>query len=220
MTGLALCDRLRVYVIIDPDQTRRDAVELVRQIVKGGATALQLRAKSGTDRERLALATQLASITQPSGVLFIMNDRVDLALASGADGVHLGVDDLSIEAAREIAWHSFVIGYSPESDEQATTARARGANYLGVGPVYGTRSKGDAGPAIGIETIRRRTVMSHLPVAGIGGIAPGNAAAVIESGGCGVCVMSAVTSADEPADICRSLRAEVDAARAKLQAGR
>jgi thiamine-phosphate pyrophosphorylase len=203
--GADLPGRLRLYLVADPDQCAGELEEVVAAGLQGGVTAVQLRWKTATDREILALATKLASLCERHAALFFLNDRVDLALAASADGVHLGVDDLPLEIARRLGGPDFVIGYSPETYEQTASARDRGANYLGVGPIYGTASKSDAGPAIGLETIAQRVEIAGIPTIGIGGITAANALPVIEAGAVGVAVVSAILKADEPERAARDL---------------
>jgi thiamine-phosphate pyrophosphorylase len=205
VTKVNLAERLRLYLVADPDQCGGELTEVVAAALRGGVTAVQLRWKTATDREVLALATTLAALCKRHDALFFMNDRVDLALASGAGGVHLGVDDLPLEVARRLGGSNFLIGYSPETDEQTAAAKDRGADYLGVGPVYGTASKSDAGPAIGLETIERRVSVAGIPTIGIGGISSGNALPVIEAGAVGIAVVSAILSADDPEHAARVL---------------
>jgi thiamine-phosphate diphosphorylase len=112
--------------------------------------------------------------------------------------VHLGVDDLPIEVARQLGGPAFVVGYSPNTDEQAQSARMRGADYLGVGPVFGTTTKADAGAAIGLGTISRRAELTGIPVIGIGGITSANARSVVDAGAVGVAVVSAISTQDDP----------------------
>lgn len=207
-----LPDRLRVCVIADPAQTDRGIMEIIRAALQGGATAIQLRSKSLLDRETFDLAQEVRLACDKHGALFIVNDRLDIALASGADGVHLGVDDLAIEAARQVAGDSFVIGYSPDSDEQAARAAERGASYLGVGPAFTTESKPDAGAPIGPALIGRRASLSGLPTMGIGGITPERVEPVIAAGACGVAVIGAVLHATDPRAATAALVRAVDAA--------
>jgi thiamine-phosphate pyrophosphorylase len=204
-TPVTLADRLAVYLVADPDQSDGPLVDQVEAALAGGVTAVQLRAKRLTDRELVALADGLAARCRAAGALFVVNDRLDVALAAGANGVHLGVDDLPIERAREIVGPSFVIGYSPETDDQAAMAARRGASYLGVGPVFGTRSKADAGDAIGLTTLRRRVDLARCPVIGIGGIDQSNVASVVETGAVGVAVVSAILRAADPQSAARLL---------------
>jgi thiamine-phosphate pyrophosphorylase len=208
-----LVRRLAVYLVADPDQTDLPLIGLVEAALAGGATAVQLRAKSLSDRELVALADDLGNRCRAAGALFVVNDRLDIALAVGADGVHLGVDDLPIERARMIAGPTFVVGYSPETDGQAAAASRRGANYLGIGPVFGTRSKADAGEAIGLATLRRRVGLAGIPAIGIGGIDSTNAASVVECGAAGVAVVGAILRAQDPTDATKMLADAVTTSR-------
>lgn len=193
-----LPDKLRLYLVADPDHMDGDPVAVVRSAISGGVTAVQLRCKGRSDREHIELATSMNAVCSAHAVLFIVNDRVDIALASGAGGVHLGVDDFPISAARTLGGQRFVIGYSPETDAQVSVARSEGASYLGVGPVFGTTTKGDAGEAIGLETIARRAELAGIPIIGIGGVTSSNARSVVEAGAVGVAVVSAITRAADP----------------------
>lgn len=200
---------LRLYLVADPSMTERPLAGVVAAALEGGVTMVQLRTKGVADRQTLRLATELAELSGRRGACFIVNDRVDIALACGADGVHLGVDDVPVAAARRLGGPDFVVGFSPETDEQARLAASEGADYLGVGPVYRTASKGDAGPAIGRMVLRRRVELAGIPVIGIGGIDANNAAAVLESGAAGVAVASAILRAADPAVAARELAAAV-----------
>ncbi len=197
---------LRRYLVTD---ARAGSVERLVAIcaaaLDGGITTVQLRAKDWTDRQLLEAATALRSLCRDAGALLIVNDRVDIALASGADGVHLGVDDLPVAAARRILGPDALIGYSPESAADRERAEHDGADYLGVGPVYGTTTKGDAGAAIGLEGLQRAVTATTLPVIGIGGIAIETAGAVIEAGAAGVAVVGAVFLADDPREAAAQL---------------
>jgi thiamine-phosphate diphosphorylase len=209
VTDEQLAARLRLYLVADPDQSAGDLADQVEAALRGGVTSVQLRWKSATDRELLEEAKTLAAMCKVRGALFFVNDRVDIALASGADGVHLGVDDLPIEDARRLGGPSLVLGYSPETDEQANLAKLRGADYLGVGPVFGTASKRDAGPAIGREILTRRVATAGIPVIGIGGITADNASQVISSGAVGVAVVSAILRAADAEQAARRPRQAV-----------
>jgi thiamine-phosphate diphosphorylase len=209
VTRTRLVDGLRLYLVADPNQSSGNLRDQVEAALRGGVTAVQLRWKSATDRELLEEAMTLAAMCKVHGALFFVNDRVDIALASGADGVHLGVDDLPIEDARRLGESSLTIGFSPETDEQANRANLRGADYLGVGPVFGTASKSDAGPAIGLEILSRRVATAGIPVIGIGGITAENAGQVISAGAVGVAVVSAILRAADPEPAARRLRQAV-----------
>jgi thiamine-phosphate diphosphorylase len=210
-----LTKRLAVYLVAAPDQTPRDLIEIVEAALNAGATAVQLRSKRLTDRESLELGLAIGERCRETDALFIVNDRLDLALASGADGVHLGVDDLPLHHACRLAPPGFVIGYSPETDAQTGTAKVEGADYLGVGPVFGTVSKTDAGAAIGVDTIERRAGLAGIPIIGIGGITPDNASIVIDAGAVGVAVVSAILRAPDPVAATRTLVRVVSRARSK-----
>ena len=205
-------DHLRLYLVVGSQDAPDGLLETVEAALLGGVTAIQLREKSGTDLEILRSAERLRELCADHGAAFFVNDRIDLALAAGADGVHLGVDDLPIPAARRMAGPNFWIGFSPDTDTGARSARLEGASYLGVGPVFGTASKVDAGPAIGLQLLKRRVVVADLPVIGIGGIDVSNAASVIRAGASGVAVMSAILQSADPRAAAQALRKEIDAA--------
>jgi thiamine-phosphate diphosphorylase len=212
VTETWLRDHLRLCLVAGSQDAPGGLLETIESALKGGVTAVQLREKSGTDRQILTTAEQVRELCHQYDAAFLINDRTDLALAAGAGGVHLGVDDLPIPSARRIGGEKFLIGFSPDSDMAARSARLEGADYLGVGPVFGTVTKTDAGPAIGLSVLRRRAEMSGLPVIGIGGIDAGNAARVIGAGAAGVAVMSAILGAKDPRAAATALREAVDGA--------
>lgn len=212
MNDSKLLDHLRLYLVVGSLDAPGGLLETVEAALLGGVTAVQLREKSGTDLEILRAAERLQELCTDHGAAFLMNDRIDLALAAGADGVHLGVDDLPVPAARRIAGSDFWIGFSPDTDTGARSARLEGASYLGVGPVFGTSSKSDAGPAIGLGQLKRRVIVADLPVIGIGGIDASNAASVIRAGASGVAVMSTILQAADPRAVAENLRGAIDAA--------
>ena len=199
--------RLKRYLVTD---ARAGSVEMLvaicRAALGGGVTAIQLRAKGWTDRQLLDAALALVPVCRDAGALFVVNDRLDIALAAGADGVHLGVDDLPVAVARHLLGPDAVIGYSPERDADRLDAEAAGADYLGVGPVYGTGTKLDAGAAIGLAGLQRVVSATSLPVIGIGGITIEQAAEVAGAGAVGVAVVGAVFMADDPTAAAHRLR--------------
>jgi thiamine-phosphate diphosphorylase len=204
MDQRTLREKLSLYLVADPGQTSGDFLAAVEAALSRGVTAVQLRAKGISDRKMLALARDLAARCRASDALFLVNDRVDVALAAGAAGVHLGVDDLPLEAARQLLGPAAVIGFSPETDVQTRTARERGADYLGVGPVVATSSKGDAGPPIGLDGLRRRVELAGIPVIGIGGITPAIYSDVLATGAAGAAVIGAILRAADPGEAARS----------------
>jgi len=206
----------RVYVITaDPEQARgRSHVAIAEAAIRGGATALQLRMKHAPARAVLDAARLIASRCRAAGVTFVVNDRVDVALASRADGAHVGQDDLPAGDARALLGPSPFLGVSAATIDEAAEAARAGADYLGVGAVYATATKADAGAAVGPARLAEIAASCDLPVVGIGGITLDNAAAVIQAGAAGVAVITAVTMANDMAEATRRLRQAVDRARA------
>ncbi|MDR1873568.1 MAG: thiamine phosphate synthase [Synergistaceae bacterium] len=182
---------LRLYVI--PDRRIGAPLSLEEQAkraIEGGATAIQLRDKEMDGRALLDVAGAMASVCREADVLFIVNDRLDVALLSGADGVHLGQGDLPVTEARRLVPHPFVIGASAHTPDEARKAEADGADYLGIGAVFGTGSKDDA-EVIGPPRVREIADSVALPRVAIGGITPENLPEVLRCGVDGVSVISA-----------------------------
>lgn len=217
MTGNDLARRLRLYVLTDTRAARgRDLVALVTAALEGGATAIQLRDKETSARAQVDLGRDLRHLTHEAGALFIVNDRVDVACAVEADGVHLGQDDLPAAVARRIMGPGAILGGSAGSLDELARCVQAGVDYLGVGPIYPTPSKADAGTAIGpsgLAALRKATI---LPIVGIGGIDETNAAPVVRSGADGVAVISAVIAAPDVRGAARRLRATVEEALREL----
>jgi thiamine-phosphate pyrophosphorylase len=203
-----LTERLRLMVLTHPHPAcGRSLADVVAECCDAGATAIELRDKGATAEELLRHADTLVPIVHERDALLIVNDRMDVALAAGADGVHLGADDLPLVGARRIAPPGFLLGYSTDDPDEARTAAHAGADYLGVGAVYGTRSKpGLEEEAIGPERVRAVLDAAGLPGVGIGGITADNAGAVARSGA-GVAVLGAVMGADEPGRAVRDILA-------------
>jgi thiamine-phosphate pyrophosphorylase len=211
-----LADALAVYVLTDRKLSRGlSEQDVVRRAIAGGATAIQLRWKDGALREAVSLARELKTICAEHNVLFVVNDRLDLAMAVRADAVHLGEEDLPIPEARALVGDSMVIGYSPADLSEVEWAIESGADYLGVGPVYGTSTKDDAGDAVGIERMRQVRDLTDVPFVGIGGIDATNAAPVVEAGADGVAVISAVVAQDDIESAARLLSDAVQSSRSR-----
>ena len=205
---------LAVYLVADPEQSASgDLIADTSAALAGGATCVQLRTKNLTDLDAFHLAAALVGLCRGRNVPFLVNDRLDVTLAVGADGLHVGLTDLPIAVVRRLSQDHLLIGWSPETEEQVAAATAEGADYIGIGPIFPTGSKADAAAVVGLDGLARRTALTALPTVGIGGIDAGNAAAVIGSGADGVAVISAILRADDPADAARELRAAVDRAR-------
>ena len=185
--------------------------EVVGAALDGGVDVVQLRDKATSARERYETGLRLRELTADAGVPLLVNDRIDLAAAIDADGVHLGQSDLPVAVAREQLGEDAVVGVSASTVEQARAAEAAGADYLGVGAVYGTDSKDVSGDRDGIGTERIAAVADavELPVIGIGGIDASNAAPVVEAGATGVAVLSAITAAEDPEAAAAALRETV-----------
>ncbi len=200
-----LIGRLRLYVITDERADLADLLRVLAAAGRGGATAVQLRRKTATGREFVAYARALRDWTRAAGVLFFVNDRVDVAQIVDADGVHVGQDDIPCADARRLLGNR-LIGVSAETTAEAMQAERDGADYLGVGAVYPTTSKADAGRAglVGLEEIVLRVT---IPVVGIGGITVDNAAPVLRAGAAGLAVISAVMDAPDPEGAARRLSA-------------
>jgi thiamine-phosphate pyrophosphorylase len=211
---------LRLNAIVDPARAGgRRLDDLARAVVAGGATLVQLRDKLGSTRRMVDAARALAATFAGARVPLVINDRVDVALAAGADGVHIGPDDMAAADARRLLGPGAIIGLSIKSIAQAEAAPVELLDYVGVGGVYATTSKDDA-ESIGLAGLRaivavlRRRAPS-LPVCGIAGIEASNAAEVIAAGADGVAVISALSLAADPQSAARELRTIVDAALAK-----
>jgi thiamine-phosphate pyrophosphorylase len=193
-----LRERLAVYYVADPEQTDRDILELIDAALAGGVTSVQLRAKRMGGRAMFDLAGDLRDRCAAAGALFFVNDRVDIAIAAEADGVHVGVHDLPLEETRRLIGGGMVLGYSPLNLAEAAAAKAREADYVGLGPVFGTASKADAQPELGLAALAEQIAVAGLPAVGIGGVGVDNAAEVIRAGADGVAVISAIQGAADP----------------------
>ena len=172
--------------------------------VHGGATCIQLRLKDVSARDLSALAHELV---RSVGVPVIVNDRADVAIAAGAAGVHLGADDIPPSAVRKFAPEGFIIGSSVGTDEEVRGSR--GADYVGIGPVFSTSSKKNAGAAIGASEFKRLAVATGLPAVAIGGITAANARSAIDAGAAGVAAIAFIMGADDPAAAAREMESAI-----------
>lgn len=203
-----LARRLRLVVITDERLAgERGLMYVLDAALRGGAPAVQIRAKDAAGGELFALATRVGPTVRAAGALLIVNDRLDVALACGADGVHLGPDDLPVAAARRTAPAGFLIGYSTDAPDRARRAVNEGADYVGCGTVYATPSKPDAGTPIGLERLRKVVEAVDVPVLGIGGVAPEHAPDVAATGAAGCAVIGSVMAAPDPEEAVRELLA-------------
>jgi len=205
---------LSLYLVADTGLCGdRGVVSTVRAAVRGGATAVQVREPLATTRELLALAEAVHAALAGTGVPLLVNDRLDVALAVGAEGVHLGQSDLPVPHARRVAGPDLLIGLSVSTFDQVAQAQAwppGTVDYLGVGPVYATATKPKAPPALGLARTAALAAAATLPCVAIGGITGGNAVSVWETGVAGLAVVSAVCAVPDP----QAAAAELHAARA------
>jgi thiamine-phosphate pyrophosphorylase len=192
---------LRLVAITDDAEDRRkDLVERVAAAVRGGATSVQVRLKSAAPREVVEITRSIMSAVS---VPVIVNDRADIALAAGAAGVHVGEADLPVTAIRRFAPADFIIGASLGGD--AELANAKDADYVGIGPVYGSDSKSDAGAAIGVEGFKRLAALVAHPAVAVGGITADKALQITVAGAAGVAVINAIFKAADPESATRAI---------------
>lgn len=195
--GVPLRDLLALTAITDPAASV-GPVEMALAALRGGARTIQLRWKGGTTREVLDLAHRLREPVRDAGALLIVNDRIDIALAAGADGAHLGDEDLPLEVARRIVPEGFVLGESVDTPEEAAAAERAGASYVGFGPVHPTATKADTGPVTGERMLAEVRRAITIPLVAIGGMNRENAAAAILAGADGVAVVGAIAFQSDP----------------------
>lgn len=198
--------KLELYLVTDRDLSAgRSIEETVTDAVRGGVTMVQLREKHTGTREFIELALRLKSILKPSGVPLIINDRIDVALASDADGVHIGQSDMPYAMARRILGKDRIIGLSVENFTQIEEANCLDVDYIGISPVFSTSTKTDTAAPFGIEGLRKAVEMSLHPTVAIGGMNRNTAADVIKTGVDGIAVVSAIVCAPSPSDASREL---------------
>ena len=202
----SLCRSWKLYVITCPEfRGERSQKERVHQAILGGADAVQLRDKSASDEELLRQAEELLGVTRPLGVPLIINDRVSVAKACGAQGVHLGQLDGSLAQAREFLGADKIFGRSTHSPEQGRAAEEEGFDYIGVGPVFSTPTKPGCLPA-GLEYVRYAAENLRVPFVAIGGIDEANAGAVLKSGAQCIAVVRAVLAQSDPQKAAQNLK--------------
>jgi len=191
--------------------------EIALRAIAGGADVIQLRDKVCGCRELIRIGRALRMITINSGTLFMVNDRLDVALACGADGVHLGQDDIRVGVARQIAPPGFIIGVSVGTVDEAVRAEDEGADYIAISPVFSTVSKNDAGPGLGLDVIREIRRSVSVPVIAIGGINLDNVRQVIAAGADGVAVISVVVGSRDIIAASRELKKRISESKQALR---
>ena len=203
-------EKLKLYLVTDRDLSLgRPLEEIVSEAVAGGVTMVQLREKDAATGEFVELGRRLMSLLKPLGVPLIINDRVDVALAVDADGVHIGQSDMSYADARRLLGPEKIIGLSVENFEDLESANKLDVDYIGISPVYGTPTKTDTAEPFGLEGLRKAVEMSVHPTVAIGGMNAATIGDVIDAGADGVAVVSAICSAKSPRNATTELAAIV-----------
>jgi len=203
-----------LYLVTDRGLSRgRSHASVVEAALRGGATVVQYREKEASTKRMIEEAAELAAICRRFGALFIVNDRLDVALAVDADGLHVGQDDMPARLARSLLGSGKILGVSAGDMDEARRAVDEGADYIGASPVFPTPTKTDAGPALGLSGLAEMASASGLPVVAIGGINTTNAREIIAAGAAGIAVVSAIVAADNVESSARSLRLIVEATR-------
>jgi thiamine-phosphate pyrophosphorylase len=211
---------LRVYALIDPERAGGRRLDEIARLIAGSATLVQLRDKHGATRTMVEEARAIHAALKPAGAPLLINDRVDVALAAQAEGVHIGQDDMAASDARRLLGPDAIIGLSLKTVAQAQAAPLDQLDYVAIGGVFVTQSKDNPDPPVGLDGFRTilravRVRAPHMPVTAIAGIDHGNAADVIRAGADGVAVISALSLAADPAKAAREMRGIVDTALAE-----
>jgi len=207
-----------LYIITDQRISHgKSHLEVAEAVLEGGVTVLQFRDKEMEYSEAIEVCQKIHKLTKKKGVPFIVNDRVEIVKAVDADGVHLGQEDMSFSSARKILGKEKIIGISVETVEQALKAVEGGADYLGIGPIYPTATKPDAGKALGIARLKEIRESVNIPIVAIGGINENNLEEVLRAGADGVAVISAVVSAPDITEACRKLKNKIEYIKKKFK---
>lgn len=203
----------RLYVILDAGLLRESATETARKLVGAGVEVLQYRAKNGPAREILECSRELSELAREARVRFFVNDRPDIAYLVGADGVHVGQDDVGAEQARAVVGPEGLVGLSTHNVEQFEKGARTSADYIAVGPIFPTSSKASPDPVVGPELVRRARRLTEKPIVAIGGITLERAAEVIEAGADAVAVISDILRAEDPVQRARQYLQRLEAAK-------
>jgi thiamine-phosphate pyrophosphorylase len=203
----------RLYVILDAALIPSPELDCAAALADAGVRLLQYRNKSASARECLESSRKLADLLCPRGVTFVVNDRADVAFLAGASGVHVGQDDLDVTHARQLVGGDKLIGVSTHNLEQIETAAASSADYIAIGPIYGTSTKANPDAVVGLDIIRRVRGLTDKPIVAIGGISLERAAQAIEAGADSVAVISGILSAPDPVERAKSYLEALEAAK-------
>jgi thiamine-phosphate pyrophosphorylase len=203
----------RLYVILDPGLTTTPERDCALCLAEAGVRLLQYRNKTASARQLLDSSRKLADILIPQGVSFFVNDRPDVAFLAGATGVHVGQEDLDVEATRSVIGSGKLVGVSTHNLEQFQRAAASSADYIAVGPIFSTSSKSNPDPVVGLDLVRKARALTQKPIVAIGGITLERAAQVIEAGADSVAVISGILSAPDPTERARQYFKTLEAAK-------
>jgi len=195
-----------LYFITDSKLTKKTVLEDVKAAIKAGVKIIQYREKEKTTREMLEEAKKIGKLCKENNILFIINDRVDIALAVNADGIHLGNEDMPYSIARKLLGREKIIGLTVHNIHEAIEAEKIGADYVGVSPIFETKTKVDAGKPAGIELIKEVKEKLKIPFVAIGGINEKNIKSVLEAGAKSVAIISAITTKDNVEKECKKFR--------------
>lgn len=203
-----------LYLVTDRELSLgRNNLSIVKSAVRGGVSCVQLREKNSSTREFIKQGLLLRDFLAVQNILLIINDRLDVALAIGADGVHLGKTDMPVSMAKKIVGKSMIIGMSAECLDDAVRAEKEGADYIGVGPIFSTETKTDTGPPIGLDGLSQIRKVVNIPLIAIGGLNHSNAGAVIKRGADGIAVVSAIVSSKDPEKAAKELKTIINGAK-------
>jgi thiamine-phosphate pyrophosphorylase len=201
---------LNLYLVTDRELSLGRNLEwIVEEAVKGGVTMVQLREKDCSTREFITLAVKLKQTLAKYNVPLIINDRLDVALASNADGLHIGQSDMDYATARRLFGYGKIIGLSVESMKQVYEANETDVDYIGISPVFSTNTKTDTATPFGLKGIKEVMDVSKHPAVAIGGINSTNTAAIMQAGANGIAVVSAICSANDPQEAARELKTKL-----------
>ena len=205
---------LSLYLVAGPaDCANGDLIATVREAVAGGVTVVQLRDKTASDEDFVALGRKLKQALAGAGVPLVINDRVHLVEQIGADGIHVGVKDMPAREVRKIVGDDILIGTSINPADPATLPDPAFVDHVGIGPVFATSTKPDHDAPIGFDGLARLIAQAKVPAVAIGGIKHGHAAQALKAGAKGICVVSAIAGAADPRDAARRLKEEIEEAR-------
>ena len=200
--------KVRLYVIISSGLVKKPVLEILREVIQGGADAVQLREKMLPDSKFLPLALEFKRITAKSNILFIVNDRAEIAKKADADGLHIGQSDMDIHAARGIIGHDKILGVSTHNIIQARMAQREGADYISVGPIFYSTTK-DYEPLVGLDYLKQVKKEITIPFVAIGAINPGNLNEVLEAGGTRVAICSAIICSENIIKTTQSIKTQL-----------